>query len=79
MLLRQILFDLAIAAIADAVLMRISAGQVLSLHTVALRYLKLVTSKAWSFMLLSALMAFVFFVMILLLSAFTCALALSMS
>ena len=41
---RQILFSLAIAAIAGAILMRTSAEQVLSLYRVAPRYLKLVTS-----------------------------------
>ena len=42
---RQILFSLAIAAIAEAILTRTSAEQALSLHRVALRYLKLVTSS----------------------------------
>ena len=37
---RQILFSLAIAAIAEAILMRTSAEQVPSLHRVAPRYLK---------------------------------------
>ena len=41
---RQILFSLATAAIAEAILMRTSAEQVPSLHRVAPRYLKLVTS-----------------------------------
>ena len=44
-LLRQILFNLAIAAIAEAILMQISAEQVPSLHRVAPRCLKLVTSS----------------------------------
>ena len=42
---RQILFSLAIAAIAEAILMQISAEQVPSLHRVAPSYLKLVTSS----------------------------------
>ena len=59
----QILFSLAIAAIAEAILMRTSAEQVLSLHRVAPRYLKLVTSScSWSLMLISALMLFVLLV-----------------
>ena len=46
---RQILFSLAIAAIAKAILMRISAAQVPSLHRVSPRYLKLViTSYFWT-------------------------------
>ena len=53
----QILFSLATAAIAEAILMQTSTEQVPSLHRVAPRYLKLVTSsKFWSFMLISALM-----------------------
>ena len=44
-LLRQILFNLAIAAIAEADLMRISVEQVPSLHRVALMSWKLVTSS----------------------------------
>ena len=39
-LLRQILVNLAIAAITEVILMRISAEQVPSLHRVAARYLK---------------------------------------
>ena len=42
-LLRQILFKLAIAANAKVILMRISAEQVPSLHKVVPRYLKLVS------------------------------------
>ena len=43
---RQILFSLAIAAIADAIMMRTSAEQVPSLQKVAApRYLELVTSS----------------------------------
>ena len=53
----QILFSLATAAIAEAILMQTSAEQVPSLHRVAPRYLKLVTSCSfWPFMLISALM-----------------------
>ena len=44
-LLRQILFKLAIAANAKVILMRISAEQVTFLHRVVPRYLKLVTSS----------------------------------
>ena len=48
---RQILFSLAIAAIAEAILM-MSAEQMPSLHRVAPRYFKLVTtSNIWPFML----------------------------
>ena len=50
---RQILFSLAIAAIADAILKRASAQQGPSLQGVASRYLKLVTSSNfWPFMLI---------------------------
>ena len=50
-LLHQILFNLAIVAIAEAILMQIFAEQVPSLHRVAPRYLKLVTSSNfWPFM-----------------------------
>ena len=57
---RQILFTLAIAAIAEEILMRISAEQVPSLHKVAPRYLKLViSSNFWPFLLISSLMLFV--------------------
>ena len=63
----RILFNLATAAIAEAILMRISAEQVPSLHRVAPRYLKLVTfSNFWPFKLISALMLLVLLVMILL-------------
>ena len=44
---RQILFSLATAAIAAAILMQTSAEQVPSLHRVAPRYLKLVTSSSF--------------------------------
>ena len=65
-LYRQILFNLAIA---EAILLRISAKQVPSLHRVAPRNLKLVTSSNfWPFMLISALILFVLLVMILLFS-----------
>ena len=61
----QILFNQAMAAIAEATLMRTSAEQVPSLNRVAARYLKLVTSfNFWPFMLISALMLFVLLVMI---------------
>ena len=71
-LLRQILFSLAIAAIAEAILMRTSAEQVPSLHRIAPRYLKLVTSSNfWSFMVTSALKLFVLVVMVLLFSVLT--------
>ena len=42
-LLRQILLNLATAAIAEVILMQISAEQVPSLHRIAHRYFKLVT------------------------------------
>ena len=42
---RQILFSLATAAIAEAILIRTSTEQVPSLHRIAPRYLKLVTSS----------------------------------
>ena len=65
---RQILFSLAIAAIAEAILRQTSAEQVPSLHRVAPRYLKLVTSSNfWPIMLISALILF----MILLFSVLT--------
>ena len=44
----RILFSLASAAIAEAILMRTSTELVLSLHSVAPRYLKLVISSNWS-------------------------------
>ena len=82
-LLHQILFNLAIAVIAEAILMQISPEQVPFLQRVAPRYLKLITSSNfWPFMLISALMLFVLLVMILLLSVLTsipCAVALSTS
>ena len=54
----QILANLAIAVVAEAILMRISAEQVPSLHKVAPRYLKLViSSNFWPFLLISSLMA----------------------
>ena len=80
---RQILFSLAIAAIAEAILMRTPAEQVPYLHGVAPRYLKLVTySNFWPLMLISAQMLFLLLVMILLFSVLTYipyAVALSMS
>ena len=69
---RQILFSLAIAAIVEAILMRTSAEQMTSLHRVAPRYLKLVTSSHfWPFMPIFALMLFELLVMILLFSVLT--------
>ena len=69
---RQILFSLAIAAIAESILTRTSAGQVPSLHRVAPKYLKLVTSSNfWLFMLTSALVLFVLLAMVLLFSVLT--------
>ena len=63
---RQILFSLAIAAIAEAILMWASAKQVPSLQRVVPRYMKLVTSSNfWPFALISALMLFVLLVMLL--------------
>ena len=63
----QILFSLAIAAIAEAILMRISAEHVPSLHRAAHGYLEMVTSpNLCPFMPISALMLFVLLVMILL-------------
>ena len=66
---RRIPLSLAIAVIAEAILNWTLAEQVPSLHRVAPRYLKLVTSSNfWPFMLISALMLLVLFVMILLIS-----------
>ena len=81
---RQILFSLATAAIAEAILIRTSTEQVPSLHRIAPRYLKLVnSSNFWSFMLISAVMLFVPLVTILLflcvLTSVPCAIALSTS
>ena len=68
MLLCQILCSLAVAVIAEAILMRISAEQLPSFHRVARRYSKLdISSNFWPSMLTSALMVFVLLVMILLL------------
>ena len=68
----QILYSLAIAVIVEAILMQTSAEQVPSLHRVAPRYLKLVTSSNfWLFMLISVLMLFMLLVMILLFSVLT--------
>ena len=69
---RQVLLSLAIAAIAESILMRTSAEQMPSLHRAAQKYLKLVTSSNfWPFMLISALMLFVLLVVILLFSVLT--------
>ena len=63
----QILFSLAIAAIAEEILMRTSAEQVPFLHRIVPRYLKRVTfSNFWPFMLMTAQMFFVLLVVILL-------------
>ena len=52
--------------------MRTSAEQVSSLHRVARRYLKRVTAcNIWLYILVSALMMFMLFVMILLFSVLT--------
>ena len=68
---RQIQFSRAIAATTEAILMRTSAEQVPSLHRVAPRYLKLVGSSNWPFLLIYALMLFVLLLMILLFSVLT--------
>ena len=66
---RQILFNVAIA---EAILMRTSAEQVLSLHRIAPIHLKLVTSSDfWPFMLIFALILFMLLVAILLFSVLT--------
>ena len=82
-LLHQILFNLVIAAIVEAILIQIFAEQMPSLHGVAPRYLKLVTSSNfWPFMQISALMLFVLLVTISPFSVLTSilyALALSMT
>ena len=68
----QSLFSPAIAAIAEAILMRSYAEQVPSLHRVAPRYFKLATFyNFWPFILISALTLFVLLVMILLFPALT--------
>ena len=65
----QILFHLANA---EAILMQTSAEQVPSLHRVAPRYLKLVTSSNFiPFVLISALMLVMLLVLILLFSVLT--------
>ena len=57
---RQILFNQAIVAIAEAILMRTSAEQMPSLYRVAPGYLKRVKSSIFRpFMQISALMLFV--------------------
>ena len=69
LLLRQILFSLAVAAIAEAIVMQVSAEQVPFLHTVALSYLKLITSSNfWPFLLISPLISFELLVLFLFLS-----------
>ena len=62
---RQILFSLAIAVIAEAILRRTSAEEVPSLQRVAPRL------HFWPFILISALMLFVLLAMILLFSVLT--------
>ena len=69
---RQILFSLTIATIAEAILIRVSAEQVPSLHRVSPRYLKLVTCfNLCLAVLISALMLFVLLDMLLLFSVLT--------
>ena len=71
-LLRQILLNLPSAAIAGAILMRIVADHVPSLHRVALWYVKPVTSSTvWPIMPIPALTSVVMLVMILLVSVLT--------
>ena len=68
----QVLFNLATAATAEAILLWISAEQVPSLQRIAPRYLKLVTSSNfWPFMQISA--------MLFMLTTIPYAIALSMS
>ena len=63
----QILFSLAIAAIAEAIVMRISTEPMPSLHRLVPGFFQLVTSSNFSpFMLIAALPLFVLLVMILL-------------
>ena len=63
----QILFSLAIAAVAEVILIRTSAEQVPFLHRIVPRYLKRVTfSNFWPFMIMTAQMFFVLLVVILL-------------
>ena len=64
----ELLFTLAFA---EAILMRTSAEQLPTLHRVAPRHLKVVTSNFWPLMVISALMLFVLLVMILLFSVLT--------
>ena len=68
----QILFSLAIAAIVEAILMRISAEQMPSFQWAAPMHLTPVNfSHFWPFMLTSAMMLHVLLVMILLFSMLT--------
>ena len=79
-MLLQILFNLAIAAIAEAILMRIPVEKVPSFHRVAPTYLKLVTSsKLWSFMLMFQLILCMLLAMILLFSLYFVSYALPLS
>ena len=62
----QLVFNLAIAAVAVAIRLQISAVQLPSLDRVAPKYLKLVTSSSCSpFMVVLVLMLFVLFTMTL--------------
>ena len=67
-----ILLSLAIVAIAEAILMWLSAEQVPSLHRVAPMCFKLVTSSNfWPFMLIFAVMLFMLLIIILPISVLT--------
>ena len=67
-LLHQILFHLATAGITEAILMQISAEQVSSLHRVAPKYLKLITSSNFQpFMLVSMLLVMILLFSVLIL------------
>ena len=64
--------NLATTAIAEAILMRVSAKQVPHLHRGVPKHLKLITSSNfWPLMLISALMLLVLLVMTLLFSVLT--------
>ena len=64
--------NLATTAIAEAILMRVSAKQVPHLHRGVPKHLKLITSSNfWPFMLIPALMLFVLLVIISLFSMLT--------
>ena len=71
-LLRHSLFNLAITVIVQTILMQVSAEQLLSVHRVAPRYLKLVSSSNFClFMLIFVLMSFALLIMIFLFSVLT--------